>query len=336
MQLANTLDTHDVLSAWQNHSPNSTWAMAIIVDCQGHSYRKRGAFSLVNQDGEQLGILSGGCLEADIRLMARKCISLNKVLTKEYDGRDETDASYQMGCGGIVWVKFIPLNDANNHLNLIEVLECLEQRESVRYGLDHGLANSLDHQSHLKSDHNSQNHNQLQSVDIRSYVNSHHDAQLNVEIKPKIHLLICGGGKDVTPVCQFAKQLGWQVSVWDPRAAYANKNDLVNADTILKEPHSVLATFATKQKVNFAVLMSHSLELDAQALNTLAKTDIKHIALLGPKKRFEDVVAACGEDRSNIKPNLSGPAGLDIGGDLPTSIALSIVAKFHGIAFNKF
>ncbi|WP_341206757.1 XdhC family protein [uncultured Psychrosphaera sp.] len=320
MQLANTLDTHDVLSAWQNHSPNSTWAMAIIVDCQGHSYRKRGAFSLVNQDGEQLGILSGGCLEADIRLMARKCISLNKVLTKEYDGRDETDSSYQMGCGGIVWVKFIPLNDANNHLNLTEVLKVLEQRESVRYGLDHS------------SDNNQQN----RPEDIHSYVNSSHDAQLNIEITPKIHLLICGGGKDVTPVCQFAKQLGWQVSVWDPRAAYANKNDLVNADTILKEPHSVLASFATKQKVNFAVLMSHSLELDAQALNTLANSDIKHIALLGPKKRFEDVVAACGVVRTNIKPHLSGPAGLDIGGDLPTSIALSIVAKFHGIAFNKF
>jgi xanthine dehydrogenase accessory factor len=292
--------------------------MAIIVDCQGHSYRKRGAFSLINQDGEQLGILSGGCLEADIRLIARKCISLNKVLTKEYDGRDETDASYQMGCGGIVWVKFIPLNDANNHLNLIEVLECLEQRESVRYGLDH------------------KSHSQLQPVDIRSYVNSHHDAQLNIDITTKIHLLICGGGKDATPLSQFAKQLGWQVSVWDPRAAYANKNDLASADNILKEPHSVLPAFAAKQKVNFAVLMSHNVGLDAQALNTLANSDIKHIALLGPKKRFEDVVAACGVDRSNIKPTLSGPAGLDIGGDLPTSIALSIVAKFHGIAFNKF
>jgi xanthine dehydrogenase accessory factor len=320
MQLANTLDTHDVLSAWQNYSHNSRWAMAIIVDCQGHSYRKRGAFSLVNQDGEQLGILSGGCLEADIRLMARKCISLNKVLTKEYDGRDETDSSYQMGCGGIVWVKFIPLNDANNHLNLTEVLKVLEQRESVRYGLDHS------------SDNNQQN----LPADIHSYVNSSHDAQLTIEITPKIHLLICGGGKDVTPVCQFAKQLGWKVSVWDPRAAYANKNDLINADVILKEPFSVLSNYATEMKVNFAVLMSHNIELDTQALSSLASSEINHIALLGPKKRFEDVVTGCGVDRSNIKPNLSGPAGLDIGGDLPTSIALSIVAKFHGIAFNKF
>jgi xanthine dehydrogenase accessory factor len=315
MQSANTLDTHDVLSAWRNHNPKSTWAMAIIVDCQGHSYRKRGAFTLVNQEGEQLGVLSGGCLEADIRLMARKCLSLQKVLTKEYDGRDETDASYQMGCGGIVWIKFIPLNDTNDHLNLNEVLNRLEQRERVRYGLDYDSHN--------------------QPVTIRSYVNSAREAQLTVEMAPKIHLLICGGGKDVTPVCQFAKQLGWQVSVWDPRAAYANKNDLISADTILKEPHSILSNYAAEQKVNFAVLMSHNVALDAQALNSLANSDINHIALLGPKKRFKDVVAACGVESSNIKPNLSGPAGLDIGGDLPTSIALSIVAKFHGIAFNK-
>jgi len=318
MQSTNTLDTHDVLSAWRDHHAKSTWAMAIIVDCQGHSYRKRGAFTLVNQDGEQLGVLSGGCLEADIRLTARKCLSFNKVLTKEYDGRDETDASYQMGCGGIVWIKFIPLNDTNNYLNLNEVLNCLEQRETVNFGLDYGL-NSSD----------------SSPINIRSYVNSEHSAQLTIEITPKIHLLICGGGKDATPVCQFAKQLGWQVSVWDPRAAYANKNDFVSADTILKEPHLALPCYAAQQKVNFAVLMSHNVTLDAQALNALANSDINHVALLGPKKRFEDVVAACGVDSSSIKPSLSGPAGLDIGGDLPTSIALSIVAKFHGIAFNK-
>jgi len=315
MQPTHILDTHDVLSAWKNHRSKSTWAMAIIVDCEGHSYRKRGAFTLVNQDGEQLGVLSGGCLEADIRLMARKCISLSKVLTKEYDGRDETDASYQMGCGGIVWIKFIPLEHTNNYLNLHKVLDCLEQRESASYGLNYD--------SHD------------QPKDILSYVNSSHNTQLLIDIMPKIHLLICGGGKDATPVCQFAKQLGWKVSVWDPRAAYANSNDLVNADCILKEPYSVLSTYAEKHKVNFAVLMSHNVALDSKALSELADSDINHIALLGPKRRFKDVVAACGVDRSMIKPDLSGPAGLDIGGDLPMSIALSIVAKFHGLAFNK-
>lgn len=326
MQVANILDTHDLLCVWQNHSQNTNWAMAIIADNQGHSYRKRGAFCLVNQDGEQLGILSGGCLEADIRLTARKSIALNKILTKEYDGRYETDSSYQMGCGGIVWIKFIPLNDANQHLNLIKVLNCLEQRINVSYGLDFGDS-EMNRQTDVKAN---------ESTDIQSYVNSAHNAQLTINITPKIHLLICGGGKDATPVCQFAKQLGWQVSVWDPRAAYANKNDLASADTILKEPYSVLANYAYEQKVNFAVLMSHNIGLDAQALNALANSDIKHIALLGPKKRFEDAVAACGINKSNIKPDLSGPAGLDIGGDLPTSIALSIVAKFHAIAFDKF
>lgn len=310
---ANTLDTHDVLSAWQNHNPKSTWAMAIIVDCQGHSYRKRGAFTLVNQEGEQLGVLSGGCLEADIRLMARKSLALGKVMTKEYDGRDENDASYQMGCGGIVWIKFIPLNDKNNHLHLNEILNNLEQRKSVRFGLDY------DNQTNT----------------VCSYVNSSNKTQLTVDITPKIHLLICGGGKDAAPVCQLAKQLGWQVSIWDPRAAYANKNDFISADSILKDPHSELFQYAIKRKVNFAVLMSHNLELDAQALTALADTDINHIALLGPKKRYKDVVSASGINPEVIKPNLSGPAGLDIGGDLPTSIALSIIAKFHALAFNK-
>ena len=106
--------TYSLLGETITQKAHGLWLLLLIakVTATANAVLSR----LVNQEGEQLGVLSGGCLEADIRLMARKCLSLQKVLTKEYDGRDETDASYQMGCGGIVWIKFIPLNDDKQSL----------------------------------------------------------------------------------------------------------------------------------------------------------------------------------------------------------------------------
>ena len=145
-------------------------------------------------------------------------------------------------------------------------------------------------------------------------------------------MLIVGGGKDAIPVCLFAKQLGWQVSVWDPRAAYANKNDFTHADHIIRMPSEELAEYAQRYNVNFAVTMSHNVDIDAKALASLAYSELCHLALLGPKNRFNDVVKATGIPMQDFIPKLSGPAGLEIGGELPTSIALSIVAQFHALA----
>ena len=60
--------------------------------------------SLIGSEGAQLGLLSGGCLEADVRLNARKVMSGGKALSLRYDGDDEDDLSYHLGigCGGIV------------------------------------------------------------------------------------------------------------------------------------------------------------------------------------------------------------------------------------------
>jgi xanthine dehydrogenase accessory factor len=321
-------DTQDVLQTWQADTDSDNWAMAIIYRTDGHSYRKTGVFTLVSDSGRQLGVLSGGCLEADIRLMGQKCLGLNKVLTKEYDGRDDEDISYQLGCGGIVWIAFIPLTNGNGKLALDRVLERLTQHQTIDYALQFNEKQSDPNSVLVK----------VESDSDKGLFNTeppNGGIRLNITIKPKPHLLVIGGGKDAIPVCHFAKQLGWFVSVWDPRGAYGRPEDFADADANLSVEKQQLTAYADDSNVQYSVLMSHNVDIDASALKYLSSAKLKHIALLGPKNRFRDVVKASGINLNVIHPELSGPAGLDIGGDLPSSIALSIVAKFHALEHGK-
>lgn len=316
----NTVEVQDILRIWSRARDGFAWAMAVIVATEGHSYRKVGAFALVNDHGHQLGMLSGGCLEADINLMARKCLSLQKILTKEYDGRDENDSAYQLGCGGIVWVRFIPLVPSNDHLQLNQVFERLDKRQAVYMSLK--FTPKSDKPDSVIARLNDQNTTASES-------------DVKLVIKPTPHLLIVGGGKDAIPVSQMAKLLRWQVTIWDPRSAYTKATDFDSADTILRGAASELAVFSEQQGVDYAILMSHSVEIDAQALQHLASIAVRHISLLGPKTRFDEVLKTTGLNEKQFHADLSGPAGLDIGGELPSSIALSIISHFHFIEHKR-
>ena len=88
--------------------------------------------SLISSGGEQLGLLSGGCLEADIRLNARKVMASGIPVCIRYDGDDEDDLSYRLGigCGGVVHVLLEPVNTENNYQGLLDIQRSLANRQS--------------------------------------------------------------------------------------------------------------------------------------------------------------------------------------------------------------
>ena len=90
-----------------------------------------------------------------------------------------------------------------------------------------------------------------------------------------------------------------------------------------------LAAAVDLTQFEMAIIMSHHLESDRTYLRQLAATDIGYIGLLGPAQRRERLLAELGDDVSQLEKRLHGPAGLDIGGRGPASIALSIIAQMQ-------
>src|SRR5438552_3661814 len=73
--------------------------LATVVATAGSTYRKPGARMLIMADGSHLGLLSGGCLESDLSLHARKVIESGTPLAVEYDMRGPDDVLFGIGAG---------------------------------------------------------------------------------------------------------------------------------------------------------------------------------------------------------------------------------------------
>ena len=82
------------------------------------------------------------------------------------------------------------------------------------------------------------------------------------------------------------------------------------------------------------IVMTHNFELDVRILQGLASFQfVRYIGLLGPEHRREGVLAELDSQTpglsSMIRPRLSSPVGLPLGGRKPSEIALSIVSEIQ-------
>jgi len=94
-------------------------------------------------------------------------------------------------------------------------------------------------------------------------------------------------------------------------------------------PVSEVSTAIDLSQFAATIVMSHHQTSDRQYLQQLAATGIGYIGLLGPRERRRRLLEELGDVADSLLPRLHGPAGLDIGGRGPASIALSIVAEIH-------
>lgn len=313
-----------LLKHWQDARDATDWVLGTVYRTEGPCYRKPGAMMLMNGLGQQFGLLSGGCLESDIQSHARRVMQSGKALKLRYDGSDEDDLSFQLGigCGGTVHILLQPLDKEHDQLQLDAVHGALQERSS---GLYHQLI----------PDASGRTQSRFVALDREAAVGVARLEQregaewLVTPILPDPHLLIVGGGLDARPVAAIAHELGWEVTVCDPRPANARREFFLTADTLLRCQGAELTDYARRNRPNAAILMSHNLAIDADALSALHDLPLDYLALLGPGKRRSRVLEEAELIESQLPVTLAGPAGLDIGAELPEGIALSILAECH-------
>ncbi|QYK02871.1 XdhC family protein [Shewanella psychrotolerans] len=325
----------DLLSGWLA-APDDEWVLAVITDVKGSAYRKVGAMMLINSMGKSIGLVSGGCLEADLRRHGQKALQTGKAIALCYDASDESDASYQLGCGGIVQLMLVPLCKENHYLHFAELSEALVQSTHCFYQLS--LCTQSAPQQAIQSavfrdqfDVDKTLSNLRLSDFTTAGIHQTDCPSLVIPLRSRYRIAIFGGGLDAQPVSRIALELGWQVNVVDERTSYARAHDFVGAKVFKQPLESLDDDFW--QGVDAAIIMQHNLKLDAKALSLIQKNgcDIAYLALLGPGHRRDKVLGLAQVQLSDIKLFFSAPAGLALGGELPQSVALSILSECHGV-----
>ncbi len=321
---------YHLLANWLPLKDQANWVLGAVIDTRGSVYRKTGALMLLSDAGHQLGMLSGGCIESDLVLQARKVIALGKSRRIIYDASDDTNIAWRLGigCGGAAEILLHPCHAANDFLQLPAIFTCLQQQHACEFELQ--LDQPRAHFTACARDFSRRQHGSLRRCPAAKNGTQGDSQMLSTLINPLPHLLVLGSGADLIPLCQLALLLGWRVTLVDAR---------LNAGKRANFPAQVeaLSVAAAEldddflQQVDGVVIAHHNLRLDAEAVAALQQRKLSnpYMGLLGPARRKAEVLAAAGMTEADLSYPIAGPMGLALGGDLPESIALSVLAECH-------
>lgn len=320
--------------------------LAIVLRTAGSTYRKPGALMLIATDGQYAGLLSGGCLEGDLRERARAVATTGEAAVVSYDMRGPDDLLWGLGvgCEGAMdillvrvgpesgWQPLALFEDAWAHhrpeaIGVVATAAALDTPIGVIYAL-HATPPSGGHvrpappwlRPVLESAAAAATPVMLEHEGAETFV-------LPLALPPRILLL--GAGPDALPVVELAARLGWKVTLCDHRPAYARSERFPLAERVLLADPEDLGDTIDLGAFAAAVVMSHHLSSDLEYLRVLAHSPLRYVGLLGPAPRREKLLADLGDDARDLRDRLRAPVGLAIGGRAPESIALAIVAEIH-------
>lgn len=354
--MLNSHSHFSLLELYLSQCEKLDWVLATIVNKAGSSYRSPGAIMLVNSLGQSHGLVSGGCLEANIILHAKKVFDNQQAHYVEYDMLEEDGyaAELGVGCKGKIGVllQYVTAKHQAVLANLFQrmqngAMSYLQQTFSAQESAKQSLneLSLFDNKGSLVMATFEQQESEEHRISkqIITAGNNHCNftigqSELSIsKISAPTNLWIFGGGSDAAPLVSMATQMGWRVTVVDHRSSYARPSVFKHAAEIFRVHPNDFSQIKQFQQLDAAVLMTHNLNLDAAWLKLLHKHQVaKYIGLLGPLERRGNVESLSEiSDKQWLEKNINGPVGLDIGGELPESIALSILAQCHSVLHHR-
>jgi xanthine/CO dehydrogenase XdhC/CoxF family maturation factor len=324
-------------------------AIGMLVHTAGSTYRKAGALMLIAADGDYSGLLSGGCLEGDLREHSRAVIANGEPRTVRYDLRERDDPVWGLGlgCEGAMEILLLRAGPDNDWQPLSHLARALEAHaptavgvviESTRADLPVG---ALALPPGARRD--GPTYPPLETPAVRAALGraalagrvawvEGQDPPWKLFVVPLSlppRILLLGAGPDAAPVVDFAARLDWKVTLVDHRPAYAVAARFPAAESVVLARPDSLPEALDLTRFSAAVVMSHHLPSDLAYLRALAASAIPYVGLLGPLARREKLLSDLGAAAHALRGRLRAPVGLALGGRSPESIALGIVAELH-------
>ena len=293
-------------------------------------------------------MVSGGCLESDVMDHARRALQSGQPRIVRYDSTSEDDIVFGtgLGCNGIIDVLIEPVTKQFKEAFVSAVQTCHKTRQP---GAVATVVEIREH-SNGSSEHAFLTAGRwVGSEALVTVLNIHavESEQTSLtsdyggapvfiqQLLPPVHVVIFGGWLDVLPLIHMSKEVGFHVTVIDPRQRLSSRRLFQEADAVLLcSAEDALAQIQIDDRT-VAVVMNHHFERDQETLSALSHVGLTYVGTLGPKRRREKMLNGLKEAGVFISDDfvqtLHGPAGLDIGAKTPEEIALSIMAEILSV-----
>jgi len=174
----------------------------------------------------------------------------------------------------------------------------------------------------------------LISFDLTKDLNMNCGGQVELFIKvlkPDLRLILVGGGHIAFYLSKMAKLLNYRVIIFDDREMMLTRERFVEAENMIAGNISEnLARFIFNEN-DFVVIATHGHVNDEDALYEVIDKSVKYIGVIGSKRKvktmFENLIER-GVNQDQIK-RVHSPVGLNLGGNSPEEIALSILSEMQ-------
>ncbi|MGB3021609.1 MAG: XdhC/CoxI family protein [Methyloceanibacter sp.] len=313
-------------------------ALATVVQTWGSAPQPVGSQLLIDANGNFLGSVSGGCVEAEVIAEAAEVIASAKSKTLQFGVEDETAWKVGLACGGTIRICLEPLTaehggdgvlhrlagdiEARRRVALVTELATGERRLAHDSGdLETELAPAL-----------AEAFRQDRSVALEG---SGGELFINV-FSPAVRLIIVGAVHVAQALGPMARALGYEAVIVDPRAAFATAERFGEVRLLQDWPDEALTAIGVDASTAM-VALSHDAKIDDAALVSALRSDAFYVGALGSRKthakRVERLLQA-GVPAAEIE-RIHAPVGLDIGALGPAEIALSIIAQIIAVRRGK-
>ncbi len=287
--------------------------LATLTSVEGSSYRRPGARMLVTSDRARIGSISGGCLEEDLVLRAVRVSQSGRAELAVYDTTADNDLVWGvgLGCHGVVRILIEPLPPRPGWACAVA--------ENLRAGRPTSLAVAWEAPGGPLG---------TRLGEARA---PGPGGVFCERIEPPTSLSIFGAGDDAQPLARMALELGWRVTVADPRPAMPTEERFPGVFALVLGPADELVARAAPLRGSLAVVMTHHYRHDLPLLRHLLPLPLGYLGLLGPRRRAERILGDLEATGLAVSPEmrarLRAPVGLDLGADAPEEVALSIIAE---------
>lgn len=315
----------ETIKIWQQLGKKSVFVT--VVDLEGSSYRRPGVRMVFNEDGYSVGAVSGGCVETEIERQAQSVFKTGHAKLMTYDGR------LRIGCEGILHILIEPVFLSGELLTDFD--QVLKSRQNFRMKAyyypevgEYKNAGTL-----IKLDEKAYSLNPFLEPDIID------DQECFSQVfNPLFQLYIFGAEHDAGQLCQAAKLLGWEVTIVASADESKSCDYFPGASTLIAPLFDRLDTSAIDEQTA-VVIMTHSYNKDVQYLMALKDVKPAYLGIVGSINRRERLLSTLLDYFPDISPDfldqIHSPAGINIGAETASEIAVSILAEILGTIRNK-
>jgi xanthine dehydrogenase accessory factor len=326
-RLREARDTWEVARAWLDEHGQA--AIATVVSTWGSAPVPAGGQLVVTVDDRFEGSVSGGCVEVDVLVEAADVMASGQPKLLEFGVSEETAWRAGLPCGGKIKVLVEPLTRAD--IAMIDaIIEARRTRETVV-----ATTRIADGKRQLyKSDD-----------DVPPEVANHlasgliglidrPDGEVFVQpLVPPLRIIVAGATHIGQVFAELARQVGYSVTVVDPRSAFATKERFGAAAAMAEWPEASFDKLGLDVRTA-VVALTHASHIDDEALTAALRSPCLYIGALGSRgthaKRLERLAAA-GFTPEELQ-RIHAPIGLAIGAKGPAEIAVSILAELIKVA----